>query len=246
MQGWVGFLYYNMDTKIIGSSSAGNAIEISDGSTSLLVDCGVQYSKLLKEIDVTSLGGVFLSHSHQDHLHMPTLKNLFAQGIDFYCSRGTSASLAEAIPNFYYNRLKALKHTRIGSWSLTPFDLKHDAAEPLGLHLRSAMTGEEAVYLVDSGEIPRGLEPDKVNYWLIEANYAKSLLGSGDYSTHLKERVKDAHLSIGQVHELFDNMDTSAIEKIYLLHLSDANSDAGEFRKKIMGAAGVPVQVAAK
>jgi phosphoribosyl 1,2-cyclic phosphodiesterase len=59
-------------------------------------------------------------------------------------------------------------------------------------------------------------------------------------------RLRRSHMSIDNVLDFLKANDISAIEKIYLLHLSSGNSDEKDFKNRVQKATGVPVEVCKK
>ena len=62
-----------MRIKIIASGSKGNSTFIESNNTRILIDTGVLYTRINKtlesiDVDVNSLDGVIISHTHSDHI----------------------------------------------------------------------------------------------------------------------------------------------------------------------------------
>ena len=54
-----------MDIKVLASGSSGNSYRISDGSTSLLLECGIKYNEIQRRLNYNvSVTGCLISHSH--------------------------------------------------------------------------------------------------------------------------------------------------------------------------------------
>lgn len=55
-----------MDVRVLASSSAGNCIHISNGSSNLLLDCGMPWKWIQQSLDwkMSELDGVLVSHEH--------------------------------------------------------------------------------------------------------------------------------------------------------------------------------------
>lgn len=214
------------------SGSDGNAIIVDDGETKLLLDAGVSYKKLAKWIRPTSLAGILITHEHMDHAK--AAEELLRRGADVYMSNGTAEALGL---NGYW--IGHLQQVEIGSWILLPFDVEHDSAEPMGFLVQSKVTGEKAVYIVDSGYV--GYNFEGVSHWLIECNYSEPLLEEGPYEDYLKDRVRKNHFSLEDLKTFLGDSDLSQTEEIYLLHLSNTNSDEELFKSEIEKLTGVPV-----
>ena len=59
-------------------------------------------------------------------------------------------------------------------------------------------------------------------------------------------RTAKNHMSLERLLDMLKANDLSKVQKITLLHLSDANSDEVMFKEAVAKATGVPVEVAAK
>ena len=64
---------YNLSVCVLGSGSKGNAIFISDGSTSILIDAGlsgIEIERRLKSrgLSPENLDAILVSHEHVDHI----------------------------------------------------------------------------------------------------------------------------------------------------------------------------------
>ena len=83
---------------------------------------------------------------------------------------------------------------------------------------------------------------------MVEANYSLDLLKenvlSGEVDRAVKSRVLKSHMGLETLIDLLKANDLSAVVEIWLLHLSDSNSDAEMFKKRVMEATGKVVKVA--
>src|SRR5690625_5283577 len=117
-----------MKINVIASSSKGNAITVSDGSSMLLLDAGIAYSRLSKAVGLTGVEAVLISHEHMDHSRAVT--RLVRRGVPVMMSKGTAGKLY--IEHHMYWPVGHLKQVETDNWHILPFDVNHDAAEPLG------------------------------------------------------------------------------------------------------------------
>ena len=224
-----------MNIQIIASDSKGNATLISDGYTNILLDAGIPYSKLSKAVKLSKVDGVLISHEHADHCK--AVYELLRRGTNVYMSYGTR----KALMAFNAVTVKHLEQFHIGTFTVLPFDLVHDVAEPLGFLLYSNKTKKKAVYIVDSGYV--NYEFKGITHFLVEANYREDMLAKSDYHEAVKSRIRKNHFSIDSLKQFFKESDLSKAEAIYLLHLSSANSDESVFVREIEQTAGVPVYI---
>lgn len=230
---------------VFASGSGGNSYLVSDGQTSLLLEAGLR-EKVLKNALwqkgylVTDLDGCLISHEHKDH--SASAKFISKMGVPILASQGTLDKL-EGIT--CYKVLKAGVQDKAFSFDILPFAVEHDAAEPLGFLIQSKLTGEKLLYATDTYYL-RSKIPD-VDYLMIEANYSLDILkknvNEDRVETSLARRVVKSHMSIDHLIDALKAGDLSKLRAVYLMHLSNDNSDAEDFKKRVQAVTGVPVYV---
>lgn len=241
-----------MSINIIASSSAGNCIVIEDSGSKIILDCGLPYRKLSRFVSFSEADAVLLTHSHMDHAQAS--EELLRRGYKVYMSLGTADALGFGGSIMNGLLVKHLNHLEIGAWKVLPFDVIHDAPEPLGFLIQHKESKKKYVYLVDSAVISYSFTG--VNYWLIEANYSDVLIDkqSGIHPA-LKRRIQENHFSIEDLIRFFTEkdkitgkpiQDLSKTEEIHLLHLSKTNSNAQKFIDRLQAQTGIPVYTTPK
>ena len=136
------------------------------------------------------------------------------------------------------------EHT-IGTFRILPFEAEHDVP-CYGYQVTSEETGEKLAYITDSAYIKYTFTG--LTHLMVEANYAQEIII--DNAKHdriplyLAERVIQTHMSIETLLELLQSNDMRQVRQIYLLHLSDGNSDADEFRRLVQRETGAEVYIA--
>ena len=164
-------------------------------------------------------------------------------GIDCYMSRGTAEALG--VSGHRLNIIKAKQQFRIGTWAILPFETQHDAAEPLGLLLAN-QDGEKLLYATDTYYIR--YQFSGLTHIMIEANYSLDILKKnvedGSVPKELKTRLLKSHFSLENVKQFLRANDLSRVREIWLLHLSDGNSDAERFKREVLELTGKPTYIA--
>ena len=228
-----------MDIKILASGSSGNAYRISDGKTSLLLDAGIPFRVIQVGCDFQtgSISGCLVTHRHGDHAKAIT--KMLQRGMHVY-SNDDVAALYPGV-----RAMKPLLEYGIGTFSVLPFEVEHDVP-CFGYQVESLVTGEKLVYITDSAYVKytfRGL-----THIMVEANYAQEIIVDNARNeripVYLAERVIKTHMSIETLLGLLRANDMSAVRQIYLLHLSDGNSDAESFRRQVQQETGAEVYIA--
>lgn len=229
---------------MLASGSRGNAYLVSDGVTPILLECGLSIKQIRQGLDfgLSTVAACLVSHEHQDHCKAIT--DVLRAGVYVCTSPGTIEALG-----LEHHRLRPVKSKdtfRIGSWTIKAFETQHDAQEPLGFLLKSNVTGERLLYATDTYYI-RYRFP-RLNYIMVECNYATDILEEnvrrGSVPEVLKKRLLTSHFSLENVKEFLQANDLSKVQEIWLLHLSDGNSDADRFKREIMAVCGKPVYIA--
>lgn len=232
----------DMDIKIIGSGSSGNAYTISDGKTRLLLDCGLPLTQIQRAngYTISSIDACLITHSHGDHCKAH--KALSRLGVDIYTHPDTIEEMKAQ-----GHRYKPIKHGAqftVGTFDILPFDLVHDVTNT-GWLCSSRATGEKLVYVTDTMYLPYRFQG--ITHWMIEANNCLEAMednvAEGHMNRSLKHRIQRSHMSIETLLGVFAANDMSQAEQIYLLHLSDDNSREAEFLDKVVKATGTQVIV---
>lgn len=233
-----------MQITVIASGSTGNAYLIDDGTASLLLDCGVSYTRISRGCGyrLQGVAGCLLSHEHGDH--SKAVGSLLSRGIDVYASAGTLEALC--VGGRRAHALRALETTTISGYRVMPFGIEHDAAEPFGYLVESSTSGERVLYATDTYFI-RYRFPG-VTHLLIEANYSPELLAANaerDGSVAARrDRIYESHMSIDGALDMLRAMDRSRLRAVWLIHMSRDNSDPEDFAERVRRLTGAEVYIA--
>lgn len=214
----------------LGSGSRGNATLIESGSCRLLVDNGFSRRELearLGPLGVapSSIEALLLTHEHGDHARgVAALANHY--GLAVWTTPGTWRALgAPDVP-----RLRLFSgHNgciRLGSFSVLPYPVPHDAREPVQFVFECA--GRRLGMLTDAGAVTAhmGAMLAGCDALILECNHDPGLLRAGPYPPSLKRRVAGpfGHLSNRQAAELLDRLPIAAIRHLRLAHISEKNN----------------------
>lgn len=226
----------------MASSSRGNCYRIDDGSAPLLLECGVPFKEIQRKLtfQLSGISGVLVSHEHKDH--SKAIPDMMKAGIDCYMSRGTADALG--ISGHRAKIIRPRSQFTIGTWTILPFETQHDAKEPLGFLLAN-QAGEKLLFATDTYYVKYRFQG--LTHIMVECNYSLDILRanveSGRVRAELKNRLLQSHFSLENVKGFLMANDLSNTQEIYLLHLSDDNSDAERFKREIQELTGKPVYV---
>jgi phosphoribosyl 1,2-cyclic phosphodiesterase len=233
-----------MDIRVLASGSAGNCYCVSDGSTSLLLECGISVKQIRRGLGfgLTNVAACLVSHEHQDHAK--AVADVLRAGVEVYTSPGTIKALG--LEHHRLRPVRAKETFKVGTWTVRAFETQHDAQEPLGFLLHSQASNERLLYATDTYYI-RYKFPG-LTHIMVECNYAADILEAnvkrGSVPEVLKKRLLTSHFSLDNVKEFLKANDLSQVREIWLLHLSDGNSDAERFKREVQALTGRPVYIA--
>lgn len=231
-----------MKIEVIASGSSGNCYKVSNEDTTLLIECGIPYKKIQQALNfkTTDIDGVLVSHEHGDH--SKACKDLIKAGVDLYMTKGTKEALkldSHRVKTF--DQYHLYLNLEIGSFKIKPFKTIHDAKEPVGFVIYDSLEREELVFITDTQYSIYNFSP---NYFMIEVNYDKKTINDNQgLNEELRERIKKNHMSLDTAINLLERSDLSRLKKIYVMHLSDHNSDAELIKKSLQELTGVPIEI---
>lgn len=220
----------------LASSSKGNAYVVSDGDTTLLLECGLTFKELQKRLGyhMADITACLVSHEHQDHAKAAS--QMLKHGVPMYMSYGTAASHKDPMDGACI--IKAGETLRFGALTVVPFRTFHNTEEPLGFLIEDRRTKERLLFAVDTANL--NVIADRLTYIAVECNYEEALLEMSDRTTgFLKERIRHSHFELSDVIRWLHKQDLSGVLTIYLLHLSAGHSRSAawetRFRREFPG-----------
>lgn len=212
----------------LASSSHGNCYVVSDGETVILLECGISFRRIKKGLgfDLSAVRGCLVSHEHKDHAK--SVMDLIKSGVEVFASEGTAGALDCAL----ITPVEAGAQFHVGSLEIIPFRTWHDAEEPLGFLIYSRVDGERLAFATDTVNL--GHTFPSVNLLALEANYDKDILARCEKMPEkVRYRVTNSHMEINTLCRYLRTLDLSACRTLYLLHLSSASSNEGDFIERV-------------
>ena len=233
-----------IDIKVFGSGSSGNGYLIDDGRSQILIECGVKFELVKRKMkfDLSRVAGMCITHEHMDH-SKEIQKVLKTTVVDIYASAGTLNALN--VPKFRANVLNVGQSVQIGTWTVIPFDVVHDAAEPMGFVFEN-QSNERLLFVTDTRLLHYKFK--NITHMMVEANYSMKILiekySHGDLADMLKNRIIRSHFEFENSKSFIKLNSSEKLQVVWLLHLSDSNSDEELFKREVQELTGVPVYIA--
>ena len=218
------------------SGSSGNATLVSHGRTTVLVDAGrsgVQIEDLIRiaGLEPKQLSMIVVTHEHADHVQgVGVLSRRYR--IPVHATEGTWAALdrRKAVGRLSPEMRRVLtpgKPLDAGDLLIMPFEIPHDAAQPVGYRFLAG-TQTAAVVATDLGEPTTIVESAcvGVSVALVESNHDIAMLRDGPYPKELQERIlsRYGHLCNETAGWLVALMLRHGARRLYLGHLSQENN----------------------
>ena len=173
----------------LGSGSRGNGTLISQGNTTLLVDCGFSAKETEKRLqrmacDAADLSAIVVTHEHGDHINgIRVLARKYQ--LPVYATAGKAGCLSADLID-YIHEFSCHEKFEIDDIEVKPFPVPHDAREPSQFVFSD---GQRSIgLLTDVGMITPVIEQalSGCHALLLEANHDITMLDNGEYQDHLK------------------------------------------------------------
>lgn len=232
-----------MKLTVLGSSSSGNSyiLEASDGV--LIIECGMPFIEVKKAIDfkIGRIVGAIVTHQHGDHakyiaeylksaIRVCALKDVF-----------DAHTLKQRI---FCKTIEPMHGYRIGTFKVFALPVEHDVP-CVGFVIEHAEMGK-MLFITDTMMFEYRIE--NLSHILIEANYSDEIL---DYNIEnsitpasMRPRLLQSHMEIKTTEHILQSSNLDSVNEIVLIHLSNNNSDAEQFKQRIMQKTGKPVIIA--
>ncbi len=188
-----------MEITTFASGSKGNCALVAAGDTALLIDAGISFAKIKKnltdlEYSPSMLAGVFITHEHSDHIR--GLETLFKRTeLPVYAPELVAKHLRGIHP-CYADRIVTIpvrQPIKVNGVSVTAFETPHDTPQSVGYRVDK---GSESFSLcTDLGHITDEVL-DHITYSgsvLIESNHDVTRLRMSSYPVYLQERILSDH-----------------------------------------------------
>jgi len=215
---------------VLASGSKGNAIHVSDGTTSILIDAGLAGREIERRMRARalrpeSLSALLVSHEHADHLHgVGVLARRYHLPVYISPATRQMAPQLGALPALHHFTCGCAFH--IDGLRISPFSLSHDAADPAGFTLQSGAL--KVGIATDLGVVTHLVRHhlQQCHLLVLESNHDADLLMSGPYPWPLKQRVRGrtGHLSNAEARDLLVELRHGALRHVILAHLSEVNN----------------------
>lgn len=220
----------------LGSGSSGNCYYLGTDEYGILIDAGIgirSIKKIFKEhaLSLERIKAVFVTHDHADHIkavgHLADKCN-----IPIYTTQKAhegirkSYCMTEQLSPQHTCFIEKEETKRIGDFNVTCFEVPHDGTDNVGYSI--VIDGKTFSFLTDIGHITETAARyiARTNYLILEANYDETMLQTGPYPKHLKERIASptGHLCNSEAARFLSEHYPAGLKYLWLCHLSKDNN----------------------
>ncbi len=217
-----------MKIKIIASGSKGNSTFIESGNTKILIDAGVNFSRIKDtlesiNVDLNTLDGIIISHTHSDHIGglSSVIKKI---NVPVFIKEELFNDIRKIIPKDNIVIIEDQNIT-IGDLDIEIINASHDVPA-FGFIISD--NKKKILYLTDTGYINRKYysKLENLDAYIIESNHDEKMLMDGPYPYILKQRIVSdkGHLSNSTTGRILSKVIGNRTKYIYLAHLSETNN----------------------
>lgn len=237
-----------MEIITLASSSAGNAYIIRNSKSVILLEAGLKkpllVTRMLKHgILLSNLNGCFVTHQHGDHSITAPIVSTYTT---VYASKET---LRAARINGNRQIINAWEEVRIDSirgteFSVWAFPVEHDCPGSYGFIVYDYESNERLLFINDSKYIEYNFKGYQFDHIMIECNHNEEILL--EKVDERSSRTANAHMSLRTTLLTLQGLNLSNTKAIYLMHLSDGNSNEDLMLESVAKQTGKPVAACQK
>ena len=217
-----------MNLHILASGSSGNCSCLECKDQYIFIDAGVPVSKINKFFGQENLLSkkisMFITHEHTDHISglIPFARS-FPQKKIYTAAKTAEILVGAGLDEGDIFVLEADTCYDFEDFSVTPFNLSHDAAEPFGY--RFDVDDKVFSIATDFGAVTDYLlkSLEGTNSIMLEANYEEEILQKCSYPWSLKSRISSikGHLSNKEALKTVGELSSSGLQQCFFAHISE-------------------------
>lgn len=217
-----------MIIKILASGSKGNSTYVESKNTKILIDVGINYTRIkneLEKINVSpnSLDAIIITHTHSDHIG--GLASLVKKvNVQVFIKEELYSEIKKIVPD---ERITIIEDQKlvINDFDIDLINASHDVPA-FGFVISDSK--KSILYLTDTGYINRKYNDllKNLDAYIIESNHDEKMVMEGPYPYILKQRVLSdkGHLSNRYTGRFLNKSIGPKTKYIVLAHLSENNN----------------------
>lgn len=219
-----------MKLTVFGSSSTGNgyALEFDNGKI-LLLECGTPLKKFIEVFPSRwdDILGCFITHEHGDHCRFA--KEYVEAGITLYSMKETLDAIGIKKPGKTHPLTIGIIKDFNKQILIHPFNVVHNASNPLGFMIIDRQTDETLLFITDSAYLEYRFV--NIDYIMIECNNIEEIANQNNLNG--RKATSLYHMHLDTTKRFLKLCDLNKTKEIILIHLSDSNSNEARMVREI-------------
>ena len=220
-----------MKLTVLTSGSKGNCSCLQCPSATILIDIGLTYHRLSKDLEmlhltIDDIDALLLTHTHKDHI-LGLAVAIKHSHFPIYITEEMYPEIKDIIPKERIEFYQPVS-THIAAVSIQTIRISHDAPGAVGFVIES--NDHSLVYITDTGYIHKKYFPLLSNreIYYLESNHDEKMLMDGPYPYVIKQRIisDEGHLSNETAAGYLESLVGNKTKYIILAHLSEHNNTA--------------------
>lgn len=240
---------------VLASGSKGNAIYISGGGVSVLIDVGLSGKELQKRMDMRGLSlddmdAIIITHEHSDHIKGAGIVSRRFK-LPIYINEKTFRAGESILGKPHaLEFIDCGKDFFIGNMKIHPFSISHDAVDPTGFSMECHGTKIGVATDLGIANLVVREHLKHAHLLILESNHDPvMLIENENYPWPLKQRVKSrkGHLANEDTRDLLTDLVHDRLHHVILAHLSEENNTHEKARSSAVQAlngSGVTLSIA--
>ena len=228
----------SLRVQALASGSNGNSFVIDSAEGALLVDAGISRKKILNGLRAINISpqrikGILVTHAHSDHIKgIPILSQYLDAPV--FATEDTISELYkldykdERWIDIAYNTNSITKGkiTKINPFKIITMTTEHDSPGAVAYRINHPESRVTISIVTDTGELGEKQiwQLSRSDLILLESNHDLQALKYSQRSDHLKNRIRENHLSNKQAGEILTKIlnirDKERIKSVLVGHLS--------------------------
>lgn len=215
--------------RIVGSSSKGNAYILECNNEILLIEAGIPFRPINKNISYKfrNIVGCIVSHLHIDHAKY--IPEFLLRTIPVY-SNSEVANKYEGVISIFPK-----KKYHIGNFYIQCLEVPHNAQ--CYSYIIDCPDGMRVLFITDCSCFKYKVKG--VNVLMIETNYSNDVIVNNAIHDEWSSSASENHLSLEQAIEVIKRHKSHNLKTVIGLHLSNQNSDEKKFSERIFEETGI-------
>lgn len=220
---------------LLSSGSRANCIYLTDGTTKVLLDCGLSCRQTVARldslgVDASEIDAIVVTHEHSDHVSgVGVFHRKF--GTPIFSNRETlrASPILQQINCDHWSEVKNDQSFFLGAIRFSSFEVEHDAEDPIAFRVSAG--GKDLAILTDLGQRTSYAckQIQGVDALILEANHDLEMLYDAPYPWSVKERIKGrkGHLKNEQAAEILVDPEIgllSTLQVVVAAHISEKSN----------------------